>query len=104
MKQAIKIAAAGLVVLTLTACVAGSGESAHAASGGLLSEFVLGLWHGIIGPITLLVEIINRILPHLLPWKTHLYETRATSAAYDLGFYLGLGGGPTIFWQRWSRR
>jgi len=87
--------------LLASACAAGSTDSAHAASSGFIAEFVLGLWHGIISPITLLVEIINSLLPHVLPWRPHLYETRAAGAPYDLGFYLGLGGGPVIAWRRW---
>lgn len=89
-------AALVLVALGLSACVAGSGESANAASGGMLSQFLLGLWHGIIGPVTLIIEIVNRFFPHLLPWKAHLYETKAAGLAYDVGFYLGLAGGPSF--------
>jgi hypothetical protein len=100
MKQAAKIAVGSLVLLTLGACVAGSAESAHAASSGMVSEFFLGLWHGIIGPVTLIVEIINHFMPRLLPWKAHLFETRASGVAYDFGFYLGLAGSPIVIWTR----
>ena len=103
MKQVLKLAAVSLVASILSACVAGSGEAAHAASGGLLALFALGLWHGIIGPITLIVEILNAALPHVLPWKAHLYETKAAGAAYDVGFCIGLGGGPLAI-RRWGRR
>lgn len=84
----------------LGACVAGSAESSHAASGGLVSEFLLGLWHGLIGPLTLIAEVVNRFAPHLLPWDVHLYETKAASAIYDVGFYLGLAGSPVLAWSR----
>lgn len=94
--RALKVAAILVVALSLCSCVAASGESAQAASGGMLSQFLLGLWHGIIGPVTLVVEIINRAFPHALPWRAHLYETKAAGAAYDIGFYLGLAGGPTF--------
>jgi hypothetical protein len=100
MKPIVKIAAAGVVLLTLAACVAGSPDAAHAATGGWVSQLLLGLWHGLIGPVTLLVEIINRFAPHLLPWKTHIYETKATGVAYDVGFYLGLAGTPVVVWSR----
>ena len=46
---------ASVLLLTLAACAAGGPESHQAAQGGLLSQFLLGLWHGIIAPITLLV-------------------------------------------------
>jgi hypothetical protein len=104
MKQIFRLTAAISLVAMLTACVAGSGEAAHAASGGLISQFVLGVWHGLIGPITLLVEIINAVIPNVLPWHAHLYETSAAGAAYDVGFYLGFGGGPFVIWRRWPRR
>jgi len=98
----IKVAGALVALLALSACVAGSGESAHAASGGMLSQALLGLWHGIIAPVTLIIEIINRVFPHVLPWQTHLYETKAEGVAYDVGFYLGLAGGPSFaFGRRW---
>ena len=98
--QAMNVAAILVAALALSACVAGSGESAHAASGGMLSQFLLGLWHGVIGPVTLIIEIVNRFFPHLLPWRAHLYETKVTSVAYDLGFYLGLAGGPSFALSR----
>jgi hypothetical protein len=95
-KLALPIAAC----LLFAACAPGSADSAHAASSGLIGEFLLGLWHGIISPITLLAEIINALLPNLLPWKAHLYEVKAAGPVYDLGFYLGLGGGPVVLWRR----
>jgi hypothetical protein len=100
MTRAAKILAPMALLLMLGACVAGSGESAHAASGGMVAEFLLGLWHGLIGPFTLALEFINRFLPHLLPWKAHMYETKAAGAAYDLGFYIGLAGSPIVIWTR----
>jgi hypothetical protein len=99
---------AGLValaaVLVLGACAAGSAESAHAASNGDISQFFLGLWHGIIAPVMLIVELINRILPHTLPWTVRFFETRETGVAYDVGFYLGLIGSPLLIGSRVSRR
>jgi hypothetical protein len=98
------IAAVAIALFALSACVAGSAESQHAASGGMLSQFLLGLWHGVIAPVTLIVEVINRFAPHLLPWRLHLYESRNTGVAYDVGFYLGLAGSPIVVRDRWSRR
>lgn len=100
MKPSAKAVALTILLLALAACVAGSGDSAHAADGGFLSQLLLGFWHGLIGPVTLLVELVGRFLPHLLPWKAHLYETKAAGVAYDLGFYFGLAGGPVIAWSR----
>jgi hypothetical protein len=103
-RNLVKVAGLMLVVLALSACVAGSEESHHAAAGGLLSQLLLGFWQGIIAPATLLVEVINHFAPHALPWQLHMYETTATGWAYDVGFYFGLLGGPGAVLGGWSRR
>ncbi len=100
MKRALIAATAVVMLLALGACVAGSGESAHSADSGLVGQFFLGLWHGIIAPFILIVEVVNRIRPHTLPWTVHIYEIKAQGAAYDVGFYLGLVGGPSFAWTR----
>jgi hypothetical protein len=100
MKPAAKALALTILLLSLAACVAGSADSAHAASGGALAQLALGFWHGLIGPVTLIVEVINRFFPHLLPWKARLYEAKAEGVAYDVGFYLGLVGSPVALWSR----
>jgi hypothetical protein len=100
MKFTVGTAAAGLAMLTLTACVAGSPDAAHAAAGGWVSLLFLGLWHGLIGPVTLIVEIVNHFAPHLLPWKAHIYDTGASGVPYDVGFYFGLAGSPVVLWSR----
>ena len=89
------------VCLLLGACVAGSSEASHAAAGGDIPILLLGLWHGIIGPIMLIVEVVNRFAPHLLPWSVKFYEPHANSAIYDLGFYIGLAGSPVLIGSRW---
>jgi hypothetical protein len=94
----------GVLLLALSACVAGSEESHHAAAGGLISQGLLGLWQGIIAPATLLVEVINHFAPKALPWQLHMYETTGTGWAYDIGFYFGLLGGPGAVLGGWSRR
>lgn len=104
MARAIKTAGAVAILLALTACVAGSAESGHAAGGGLISQLLLGFWHGLIAPLMLLVEVVDKFAPHLLPWTVRFYETKATGPAYDVGFYLGLVGSPLVIGSRWRRR
>ena len=105
-----RVRRAGLVVLglvaifALSACAAGSAESQHALAGGLLSQLVLGFWHGLIAPITLLVEVIRKLAPGVIPWPWRLYELNNSSVAYDVGFYFGLAGGPAAVWSRRYRR
>jgi hypothetical protein len=96
-----RIAAGVLIVLVVSACIAGSGDSQHAAEQGWVFQFLLGLWHGIIAPFTLIGEVINALAPHLLPWRLHLYETHAAGAPYDVGFYFGLAGSPIVIGRRW---
>lgn len=91
------------LALALSACVAGSAESGHAASGGVLPQILLGFWQGLIAPVMLIVEVIDRFAPHLLPWTVHMYETRATGWAYDVGFYVGLVGSPLVAGAGWRR-
>lgn len=100
MNRTARAAALIVLLLTLAACVAGSADSARAADGGPIAQLLLGFWHGLIGPITLIVEALNRFFPHLLPWKAHLYEAKAQGVAYDVGFYFGLAGSPVLIWSR----
>ncbi len=99
------IVAGAVMLLALGACVAGSGESQHAAaSGGLLSQLLLGFWQGLIAPLMLIVEVIDQFAPHLLPWSVRFYEARGTGVFYDVGFYVGLVGSPLLIGAGWSRR
>jgi hypothetical protein len=103
MNRTARVACMLAALLLLGACVAGSGESQHAAAGGWLSQFLLGFWHGVLAPLTLIGEIINHFAPHALPWTLRFYETRAAKLAYDVGFYLGLAGGPSILFTSGRR-
>ena len=94
---------AGLA-LTLAACAAGSAESQHAASGGVLSQLLLGFWHGLIAPVMLIIEVIDKFAPHLLPWNVKFYEARGTGVVYDIGFYFGLVGSPLLAHTGWRSR
>lgn len=94
------VAALGLALL-LSACAAGTPDAAQAASGGPISQLLLGFWHGIIAPVTLIVEVIRRFLPGVLNLPWHMYETQAASVPYDVGFFFGLGGAPTFVFTRW---
>lgn len=104
MTRSVKIVGALALLAALGACAAGSAESAHAASGGELSQFLLGVWHGLIAPVMLIIEVVNRLAPHVLPWTVRMYEAKGTGVAYDVGFYLGLAGSPVALLSRWSRR
>ena len=94
----------GIALLLLGGCVAGSGDSQHAATAGALSQILLGVWHGVIAPITLIGEVINVFAPHALPWSVRLYESKGAGVRYDVGFYLGRVGSPLFASSRWRPR
>jgi hypothetical protein len=54
--------------------------------------------------VTLIVEVINHLAPHLLPWTMRLYEPKGTGVLYDVGFYFGLAASPLVAARGWSRR
>lgn len=71
-------------VFALTACIPGDGSY----TSGTPANFLSGVWHGWIAPISLIVELFNP--------KIHIYETANTGFWYDFGFYIavisGFGG------------
>ncbi len=57
-----------------------------------------------IAPVTLIGEIINKLAPGALPWTFRFYEARDTGVLYDVGFFLGIFGGPSVGWTGSTRR
>jgi hypothetical protein len=94
-KPIVKIACAAILLSVLCACTAGSADARHMAESGPLSQFLLGLWHGVIAPIALIIEVVNRFIPHGVPWAVHMFE-KDGGVFYDVGFYLGIAGGPSV--------
>ncbi len=82
------VAGVSVLALLLVGCTAGAnpevGQGAHDAG------FWLGLWQGIIAPITFLVSLFNH--------SVGIYEVHNSGGWYDFGFLLGIsasfsGGG-----------
>jgi len=46
----------------------------------------LGRWRGVIAPVTLIAEIINRFAPHVPPWRPNFLEDGA-GAVYGIGVH-----------------
>ena len=103
MKLVHLVGGAAALLLLLAGCAAGTHDASQAASAGLVSQLVLGFWHGIIAPLTLLVEVIRRFLPGVIPWPWHMFETGSTSVPYDVGFYFGITSGPSFLFLRRRR-
>ena len=74
---ALVVAAGGLV---LAACAPGANDAA-AAGGQELAGFWLGLWHGVITPVTFVISLFND--------NVNLYEVHNNGNWYNFGFVLG---------------
>ncbi len=73
-----------ILALVLSACAAGvNPEVGVAAEGGDVAGFWLGLWHGIIAPITFVVSLFTD--------DVNIYEVHNSGNWYDFGFVIGAG-------------
>ena len=72
-----------LILLALAGCTAGPNTLSNSPDEeGKVAGFWLGLWHGIIAPITFIVSLFSG--------KVHLYEVHNNGAWYNFGYLLGL--------------
>lgn len=72
------------MMLLLVACAAGPNPQAGiSGADGLVAGFWLGLWHGVIAPVTFVISLFNA--------EVGVYEVHNVGAWYDFGFVLGLG-------------
>lgn len=92
-----------LLVLGTAACTAGSSDAQQAAQSGDASVLLLGFWHGLVAPLTLLVSLINEFASGALPWSARMYQEGA-GVLYDIGFFVGIIAGPSILWTGSLRR
>lgn len=86
-----------IVALLLTACAPGvNPEIGAAPQDGSVAGFWLGLWHGIIAPVTFVISLFTD--------NVNLYEVHNNGNWYDFGFVLGagilFGGGGAGAWRR----
>ncbi len=92
MKRTTALALTGLIVLlmALSACAPGPNPAEKTtAADGKIAGFWLGLWHGLISPITFVISLFSKTV--------RLYEVHNNGGWYNFGFVLGaglfLGGG-----------
>jgi hypothetical protein len=81
-----KVVAVGFLVLLLftLSCAPGPNKLARTADGeGKVAGFWLGVWHGLIAPITFIISIFSA--------KVSLYEVHNSGGWYNFGFVLGAG-------------
>ncbi len=70
-----------LAALLLASCLPGDGRVTEEKPAGFFS----GFWHGIVAPVSLVVQIFNPAI--------RVYEKVNTGFWYDLGFWLAISGG-----------
>jgi hypothetical protein len=71
-------------LLLLVGCAAGANpEVATPAADGSIAGFWLGLWHGLIAPVTFIISLFSD--------GVGIYEVHNSGGWYDAGFVLGLG-------------
>ena len=73
-------AALTLAALVLTACAAGPNPAVGAAPGA--AGFWLGLWQGLISPVTFLISLFTD--------HVRIYEVHNNGNWYDFGFMIGV--------------
>jgi hypothetical protein len=74
----------GSLLLVLAGCAAGPNpEVGTAAEDGVVAGFWLGLWHGVIAPVTFFISLFTDTVS--------LYEVHNSGNWYDAGFFLGFG-------------
>lgn len=81
-----KLAGVGVVLfvlVVLAGCAAGTNTAAGPAGDGDVAGFWLGLWHGIIAPITFIISLFDN--------DVNMYEVHNNGNWYDFGFVLGAG-------------
>lgn len=80
MRRALLLA---LFVVVLAACAAGPNAAVDVPSGdGDLAGFWLGLWHGLIAPVTLVISLFSD--------SVSVYEVHNTGNWYDVGFVFAI--------------
>ena len=80
-RQAARAAVMVAAVLVLAACAAGANTVAHANQPDA-AGFWLGLWQGLISPITFLISLFND--------DVNIYEVNNNGNWYNFGFMLGV--------------
>jgi hypothetical protein len=73
-----------IFVLLLSSCAPGPNQLAKTPNlEGKVAGFWLGVWHGLIAPITFIVSIFSN--------KVNIYDVHNSGSWYNFGFVLGAG-------------
>ena len=90
MKTVLLFAGVTLLCVLLVGCAAGPNQLTRTANAeGKVGNFWLGLWHGLIAPVTFVISLFSKAVT--------MYEVHNNGGWYNFGFLLGmiiiLGGG-----------
>jgi len=73
-----------LLFLALSSCAPGPNSAEKTSdTEGKIAGFWLGLWHGLISPITFIVSVFSK--------NIDIYEVHNSGSWYNFGFVLGAG-------------
>jgi hypothetical protein len=100
LKKSILLIILAALMLTLSACAPGANEYVRTENArGQVAGFWLGLWHGIISPITFIVSLFSQ--------NVGIYEVHNNGDWYNFGFMVGVtiifgggGGGSSRAYKR----
>lgn len=70
-----------MILVFVTGCMPGDGSYTE----GHMANFISGIWHGWIAPISLIRSLFNS--------NIRIYEVNNTGWWYDLGFYMAIISG-----------
>ena len=70
-----------MLVMLLSGCIPGDGKATENRP----ANFLWGIWHGWIAPVSLIISLFNKSI--------RIYEMINTGWWYDFGFYLAIIGG-----------
>jgi hypothetical protein len=83
-RNVVAVAAVCGAALVLASCAAGPNPAVDIANAdGDIAGFWMGLWHGIISPVTFVISLFTE--------RVNLYEVHNSGGWYDFGFVLGAG-------------
>ena len=83
MKRTVIVLAVLGTALLLAGCAAGPNALVGSADDeGRLAGFWLGIWHGVIAPVTFVISLFSE--------RVHLYEVHNNGGWYNFGFMIGL--------------
>ena len=84
MKRILIVGLLVMAVVVLAGCAAGPNDMANAPDEeGQVAGFWMGLWHGIIAPITFVISLFSDTVT--------MYEIHNNGGWYNFGFLLGFG-------------